>query len=520
KEPAAQLWETLLEYKADKWRLIINGGHITGNNLDNGTQKPHRAGFDKAAVTWFYIAALAAAFALRSVLAIYTEGHPIDVGTFKAWAVRAATVGLGGFYSEDVFADYPPGYVYIFYLIGKIKNAISLTDASKSFLLLIKLPSMITDIAAAHIVFLMARRNFSKAAAATLALAYALNPAILVNCAVWGQVDSVFSLCVLVFITLIAQGRLNAGAAAFAVAVLVKPQGLIFTPILIFALSRVSLNNAAAAVGLAVTVFTAAILPFTINKAPLWIFKHYYTTLSSYPYASLNAFNLHALMGGNWAPVTDRVLGVTYEFWGYMFIALAVGLCAFIFYKKKDTATDTAGMYWFISTVLITSAFVVSTRMHERYLFAGLVLLLICYINIRDKRLLYLYAFVSVTFFINEAYVLYYGMKELYHIDTYDVVVEIVSAAHVGVLVYLIKLGCDIYIRKPMPAAAAVINAPPLPPTLSLAGKDYAAIAIITLFNLAVMYYGIGCSKAPETFWSSAEGQRSLWADLGRQQNL
>ncbi|MEO5359597.1 MAG: phospholipid carrier-dependent glycosyltransferase [Nitrospirota bacterium] len=462
------------------------------------------------------------AFVLRSVLAVSTEGHPIDIGTFKAWAVRAAAVGLSGFYSVDVFADYPPGYVYVFYLIGKIKDALSLPDMSKSFLYLIKLPSMITDIVAAHLVFLMARRYFPIAVAVWLALAYALNPAVIVNSAVWGQVDSVFSLCVLLFIMLITGGRHNAAAMVFALSVLIKPQGLIFTPVLIFALSRVPLKKAAIAVGLAVCVFIAAIVPFTINKELLWIVKHYHGTLSSYPYASLNAFNLFALLGGNFVPVTNRVLGITYEAWGYVFIVLSVAFCSYIFYKKRDRDIDNRGIYYFIAAILITAVFVTSAKMHERYLFPGLVLLLVSYIRIRDKRLLYLYAFVSVTFFINESYVLYYGMKELYHLNPYGGVLQIISIAHVGCLVYIVKLGADL--NKPMTTVAIPVNENPASaqtsPQLNLTGKDYAAITVITIFNLVIMFYGLGSLKAPETFWSAEDKGKSVYIDFGGQRSV
>ncbi|MCG6553520.1 MAG: hypothetical protein L7F77_14450, partial [Candidatus Magnetominusculus sp. LBB02] len=457
----------------------------------------------------YYIAALVAAFVVRSILAVSFEGHPIDIGTFKAWAIRAATVGLSRFYSADVFADYPPGYVYVFYLIGKIKAALSLSDYSKSFLYLVKLPSVITDIAAAHIIFLMGRRNFSTTAAAALALAYALNPAVIVNSAVWGQVDSVFALFILCFVMLITAGRTTAGALVFAAAVLIKPQGLVFTPVLIFALSRGSLKNAAIAALAAVSLFIAAVVPFSIHKDMLWIVNHYHATLSSYPYASLNAFNLFTLIGANFAPITDTLLGVTYEQWGYVFICLTVGLCAYIFYKKRNMQ----GVYYFIAALLITSVFVTSVKMHERYLFPGLILLLASYIAIKDKRLLYLYAFISLTFFINEAYVLYCALNGNYNLNPHGGVLLIVSLAHVGCLVYLVKIGVDI--RKPVARPAKPADEPMAAADLLLTKKDYTAITLITTLNLAIMFCCLGSFNAPETFWMASDKDQKALVDLG-----
>src|SRR5512146_2474826 len=63
---------------------------------------------------------LAAALLLRLGLAAATRGYGPDIGTFSAWAGHAAE-GLFSFYSPGYFADYPPGYIYVLWLIGKIR---------------------------------------------------------------------------------------------------------------------------------------------------------------------------------------------------------------------------------------------------------------------------------------------------------------------------------------------------------------------------------------------------------------
>ena len=51
------------------------------------------------------------------------SGFSIDVGDFSAWGQRLASVGPAEFYAPDYFADYPPGYLYVLWLLGEIGAA-------------------------------------------------------------------------------------------------------------------------------------------------------------------------------------------------------------------------------------------------------------------------------------------------------------------------------------------------------------------------------------------------------------
>ncbi|MCR4440780.1 MAG: hypothetical protein QHH10_01335 [Peptococcaceae bacterium] len=55
---------------------------------------------------------------LRVTCAVLISGHPYDINTFKSWAAAAAN-DLFSVYSNTRL-DYPPLYVYILYVIGKI----------------------------------------------------------------------------------------------------------------------------------------------------------------------------------------------------------------------------------------------------------------------------------------------------------------------------------------------------------------------------------------------------------------
>ena len=55
---------------------------------------------------------------LRVALAVTIRGYATDIATFSAWAAHAADE-LTSFYSPGYFADYPPGYIYLLWEIGR-----------------------------------------------------------------------------------------------------------------------------------------------------------------------------------------------------------------------------------------------------------------------------------------------------------------------------------------------------------------------------------------------------------------
>ena len=65
---------------------------------------------------------------LRLVLAYVLlpgSGFESDIGTFTAWASQLAQTGPGNFYATAGFADYPPGYLYVLWLIGELGNILA-----------------------------------------------------------------------------------------------------------------------------------------------------------------------------------------------------------------------------------------------------------------------------------------------------------------------------------------------------------------------------------------------------------
>ncbi|WP_052310060.1 glycosyltransferase family 39 protein [Paenibacillus senegalensis] len=496
---------------------------------------------------WFLFS-LAASLLIRLLLAADMIGHPGDMATFAAWARMAAAEGIGMFYSSASFVDYPPGYIYILFVLGKLQTWFDLASGSRAFAVILKMPSIAADLVCAAIIYAAAKRRMSGYTALALSLLYSFNPAIIVNSAAWGQVDSFFTLFLVSGILLASRAshggesssagrgrssRANAqnrrymlGASAIlAVALLIKPQALIFAPVYLFALyaSR-SWKTAASSLAVGLLVFIAGIIPFTVHQEWNWILNLYKETLQSYPYATLNAFNFFALTGANWKAQTALLFGVSYQTWGWLFIIGVTAFTSWLFFRRKP---GVQANYFVLALVLIATVFVMGVKMHERYLFPALMLALMAFISTRDRRLLQLFVGFSITQFVNVCYVLLHGFEHMYAVSRLDGLLLLTSLANVLLWVYLIWTAWDIFIRGnhhpirgPKPAFsgenAAAVEAKRASRTGKFfSRKDWLLVSLITLIYAVVALYQLGSFRAPESGWKPLASSEGVVIDLG-----
>jgi dolichyl-phosphate-mannose-protein mannosyltransferase len=481
--------------------------------------------------------------AVRLLMAVNIAGYPVDIGTFKAWAIHASDKGLSSVYTSGIFVDYPPGYIYILFLLGKLRSFFHLDYNSPAFLLLIKLPAIAADIISCLVIFILARKELGIHRALGISLLYALNPAVMIDSTIWGQIDSVLALLVILFLICIVRERLEWAMVIFVAAVLVKPQALIFSPIMLFALvQRRNWKIFALSFLYGSAAFVLIVLPFSLNQEMFWILKLYQKTLSSYPYATLNAYNLFALTGGNWALDSSPMLLFSYWIWGWLSVLAIVVTSAILYLKSRHKPH----MTFFIGMYLISAVFIFASRMHERYLFPVLILALVSFIFIRDKRLIYLYFGFSVTCFINLNSVLAFALKNIYQIPKDNLLLLSVSLVNIILFVYTVRVGVSFFfkddIRSDEYASPHVVRheaphedwVPENPKTFVGAEgiarehdsnprfdrKDYLVATAITLLFAIIAFYNLGSRKVPETFWQPEYTGESFYVDLGEAKNV
>ncbi|MCR2804335.1 glycosyltransferase family 39 protein [Paenibacillus soyae] len=476
----------------------------------------------------------AVALAIRLYIAAGHGGYANDVALFIHWSNQAVQEGIAGFYHTDMFVDYPPGYIYVLFALGHIKSWLGIAPGSSAELLLYKLPAIAADLAAAALLYRAATRmKAGSKTALGLALVWLFNPAVILDSAAWGQVDSVFALVLALAICGIAERKYGRASVWYAIAALIKPQAFIFMPVLLLALlvGR-KWRDVAVSAYYGFGTFILLALPFFWSGSGLkGLYELYKGTLSSYPYATLNAFNLYSLNGANWKPITDTWLFVEYGLLGNLFILAAVALA--VFYALAGRKGDGGDRSFFIAMVLIAVVFLLVTKMHERYMFPFLLLSLLAYLQSKDRRMLRLFFGFSITNFVNMSYVLAYSAHTT-NVPN-DGIVLLCSIANLSMLAYMLYVGYDLYAKGRVQALVPVTEEDRraaddkllagFKRQASIEGrvsgknrmkrKDWWWMGGLTAVYTIVALVNLGSVKAPETVWQPARTGQSFYVDLG-----
>lgn len=488
-----------------------------------------------------YIVAILA-FILRMAFSIIFVGHSTDISCFSAWADAMATYGPAGFYSSGMFADYPPGYMYVLWVIGAIRQAFSIPYQSALFVLLLKLPAIIADIFSAYIVYYLAlSKDIAKQRAVMLFSVVALHPVFAFLSGGWGQIDSLLTLAFLGFIYLFVNDKKILAGIVYGLAILIKPQALMAGPLFaVIYFTGITKQNVkerliktALAVFAACAVILILALPFNHGENLLWLKDKYFSTATSYPYASVEAFNLFAFLGGNWEPIENTVLGIPYSILGIVFIIFSVAASC-VLYVKAQQREKTASLYLSLS-LLLASLFVLGPYMHERYIFPALLPMLIAAIYYNDRRLLFSFLGFSVTLFLN-------SLSAFYIVDfpaargfTYDAITFIGSSLTVLLFGYFAYTCVDIVFNKRVKVmfkadgedSEALLESekwhteqgPLIPRELGIKPKltknDKIGCAILTVVYAIFALTNLGSLKAPETEFNSETPGDSVTIEFG-----
>ncbi len=368
------------------------------------------------------------------------SGFESDISSFTAWALHLADTGPGSFYATVGFADYPPGYLYVLWLIGGLGHLLAPFaggDAVAATTALVKLPAIFADIAVGLVLYLVVRswrspRRDAERVALLAAAFYLFNPVTWYDSAIWGQTDAFGALVVLLTVAALVRGNSEGASALAVLAALIKPQfGIVLLPLVGIVLLRRHLFRPGtnpkhkvwapaalrtwfeteqgawrlvSAAGVSVLVLMLGILPFSLG--PFEFLDQMTGTAGGYPWLTVNAYNLWALIGsggqaplafgGGWSsdivpllgPIPGVLIGGTLLFIGY-----------FVGGVLRGAWRDDRRSIVIVATFLALGFFMLPTRVHERYMFPifGLLPLLAAV----DRRWLAAGIALSIAAFIN-----------------------------------------------------------------------------------------------------------------------
>ena len=484
-----------------------------------------------------FAALLAAAFAVRLILAFMVRGYGVDMGCFGAWAGKMAHGGPANFYEEGYFCDYPPAYLLMLWLLGGISNLLGIPFGTVGGEVLLKTVPMVCDLLLACAVF----RGVGGRAALGAAALVLLSPAFIITSACWGQIDSVLAVLLAAMLFLARGGKWQTAIPVFALSVLAKPQAGLLAPLGVAALARDMIKNknarkpAALGILFGLLVTAAIVLPFSPNQtSAFWIVDKYIETLSSYDYATLSTGNLMFLLGGNWTANTKELaFGVTYGQLGMALMALGFAFGIFVYLRGKDR-----NRLFLASAVTMQLVFVLGSKMHERYILPALVLLLLAYIETGDKRLLGSFTLATAASAVNIGAVLAFEHLIAPNLWLGYLIgaAQMIAAALTVWAAVSLSMGREAMRLAPKKARAAAQEDAEAEGTAASAAemrmreellhpqdyrlhmkpRDYAIMLAITAAYAVVGFWNLGATSAPQGGYASTAAGETVVIDLGQ----
>lgn len=373
------------------------------------------------------------------LVTIFLPSFEIDMNVWKAWTQRLLTLGVTGFYASDYFSDYPPVYLYYLYIIGALFNFFFGMQSlfTQSFDIFFKFFSLLFNLSSAFIIYQIVRKHSSKFALPA-SFIFLANPVLLFDASVWGQNDGIMIfLCLLSSYLLFNLKQAYIWAIVFSLAILFKFQSLALLPIFgVFLLSNFKIRSVILTSVLLISFSLLLSLPFFgLNNLIPGLLDLFSKSSSTYPYASLYAFNIWAF-DGFWTSDSRVFLSVTLQTWGVILYLSALVPILFKLFKTSNPLN-----YYLAGGLSFLAFFILLTRMHERYIVPSLAFLTIALLVNNFKHNLITYSILSLISFLNLFYVYIYYNVVYNNPESANLIYKVVSEnylylAFVNILIF------------------------------------------------------------------------------------
>lgn len=312
----------------------------------------------------------------------------VDMDAWLAWAWRLAEGGTANFYSDAVWTQYTPGFLYWLWMVGKLGYVAPI---------MIKLPVIFADIATAWMITRIVKGR--EKLQWWLYVGYILSPVVLWDGAVWGQIDGILTMFMLAsYYLLIERKNWWLSWISMSIALLIKPQAIAVVPILLVAtIIREGWPKLLIGISLAGTMQLLGYVPFFPENAWKGMIELWQKMSVSYPYTSLFAFNIWGWVG-MWQSDALTWLGKTYAHWGVI-MSGSVMMGAILATWKRIKSNKWI-VYW-LAMMACWIFFLFPTRVHDRYLFPTFAFAYIVVGWTKSKIACYWVVFTTIIYAIN-----------------------------------------------------------------------------------------------------------------------
>lgn len=354
----------------------------------------------KSRFALFLTLILALGYLLRHFLAFVVfanQGFAWDMAAFANWQESLRDWGYDVFTYNPSF-NYPSVFAAVLGVINWLGDLLAPVffenHPNIARWSLLKLPSILADIGVGAALGIFGKKWFGQKIGLWAAGLYVFMPVSWYDSAIWGQVDSLAALPMLLSVLFAIDKRYEISAIFLVAAVLVKPQGvlivLILVPLLIGLMIRKEISTRRLA-----SIFASGLVGFFIMASP-WSLERYAPESvqqipilgdlagiagqaaysgALFPVATANAYNLWALVG---TPSLAKTIEANRVYWindGYdllgvpiwlIGLVLFVAACVLVWIRVQKDASPNSVLIGYATLLVAFYAF--PTRVHERYL--------------------------------------------------------------------------------------------------------------------------------------------------------
>lgn len=363
----------------------------------------------------FWIPTIFAVFIIRFIFS-YLPSFGFDMGTWFGWANKLASKGFASFYTSPDWTQYTPGYLYWLWLIGKFGW---LNEFA------IKVPIILADIFTGFLIWSIVKKTSVSLANISFYL-YVLNPVVIFDGSVWGQIDGLLAMLLFLSAYFLTEKKSLFWSVFFwSIGFLIKPQAIAIAPIflLMILLKKFKLKEIVISIFTGLFILFVGSLPYFPKNPILGLPQLVLKMTNYYAYTSVNGFNIWSWVG-MWQPDTVKFLGVSYSIWGTLFLVSADLLALFLFRNKLNKK----GNHYLLFAILCLSFFLFPTKVHERYLFPFFAFILASASLLKSRNIFCVFGLATLVNFLNLYYAYaYYNKNFLFNQSLYNLSLSLVN---------------------------------------------------------------------------------------------
>jgi Gpi18-like mannosyltransferase len=340
------------------------------------------------------------ALSIRLSLIEWTSGDYLNF--LKPWIQQM--VDQGGWASLGTrIGDYTPPYIYLLTLLSYFPQA----NTSEPYLLGIKLYSIGFDVVLMAGVYLNTKLWLAKSHPlfpAAIAIITLFLPTVIINGSLWGQIDASYTGLSLIAIYFLQKGKPLAASLWYGVAFSFKLQAIFFLPVFIIYFWFHYRHKIYYVFIIPIVYYLLALPAILAGRSLVEITEIYFLQTQTYKLLTLNMPNLY-----QWFP-NQRYEDLSSLAIGLFIVLMAIQFLMMLLTKVTLTMKPLMLLaYW---SLLMANFFL--PAMHERYLFAADVLILIIVFQFKTKFYLIL-ATQAISLLAYTPYI--FGMEPIRHED-------------------------------------------------------------------------------------------------------